>query len=116
MQAKAARFNVSANQLPVSTASCPTRRCARRQKERSCPRNEPQSGECQIKRRQMYLYVDVIDACHLKCPTCVRGVRAFPNTATKMSLEMFDAIVRKAKDDGAYGVGLFSWTEPFLCR
>lgn len=64
----------------------------------------------------MLLYVDVIDACHLKCPTCVRGVRAFPNTPRKMPLEMFRAIVAKAKADGAYRVSIFSWIEPFLCR
>jgi pyruvate-formate lyase-activating enzyme len=64
----------------------------------------------------MLLYVDVIDACHLKCPTCVRGVRAFPNTARKMPLDMFRAIVAKAKADGAYRVSIFSWIEPFLCR
>src|SRR5215469_7206639 len=64
----------------------------------------------------MLLYVDVIDACHLQCPTCVRGVRAFPNTTKKMSLDMFRAIVAKAKVDGAYQVDVFSWIEPFLCR
>lgn len=64
----------------------------------------------------MLLYVDVIDACHLKCPACVRGVRAFPNTSTKMPLDMFDRIVHKAKSDGAYRVSIFSWIEPFLCR
>jgi MoaA/NifB/PqqE/SkfB family radical SAM enzyme len=64
----------------------------------------------------MLLYVDIIDACHLKCPTCVRGVRAFPNTPTKMSLNMFRKIVTKAKNDGAYRVDIFSWIEPFLCK
>jgi MoaA/NifB/PqqE/SkfB family radical SAM enzyme len=64
----------------------------------------------------MLLYVDVIDACHLKCPTCARGVRAFPNTPKKMSLSMFRDIVNKAVDDGAYKVDIFSWIEPFLCR
>ena len=63
----------------------------------------------------MLLYVDIIDACHLKCPTCPRGVRAFPNTSKKMSLGMFREIVAKAKEDGAYRVDLFSWMEPFLC-
>ncbi len=64
----------------------------------------------------MLLYVDIIDACHLKCPTCVRGVRAFPNTARKMPLDVFERIVVKAKIDGAYKVDIFSWIEPFLCR
>jgi MoaA/NifB/PqqE/SkfB family radical SAM enzyme len=64
----------------------------------------------------MLLYVDVIDACHLTCPTCVRGVRAFPNTGRKMPLALFREIVAKAKADGAYKVDIFSWIEPFLCR
>jgi hypothetical protein len=34
----------------------------------------------------MILYVDVNDLCHLKCSTCVRGVRAIPNTAAVMPL------------------------------
>ena len=31
-------------------------------------------------------YVDIIDACSLKCPTCVRGLRLMQNTSAKMSL------------------------------
>lgn len=63
----------------------------------------------------MLLYVDTIDACNLKCPTCVRGSRALPNTGEKMPLAMFRLIVAKAKDDGdVHQVDLFNWIEPFL--
>jgi hypothetical protein len=62
----------------------------------------------------MLLYIDINDACGLKCPTCPKGVRAFPNTSKKMSLTMFSNIVQKGRYDGAYQVGLFNWVEPFL--
>ena len=62
----------------------------------------------------MLLYIDINDACNLKCTTCPRGVRAFPNTSKKMSLSMFRRIVEKGRHDGAYQVGLFNWVEPFL--
>ena len=64
----------------------------------------------------MILYVDIIDVCNLRCRTCPRGVRAFPNTPKKMSQAMFMKIVEKACYDGAYQVGLFNWIEPFLIR
>lgn len=62
----------------------------------------------------MLLYVDINDACHLRCGTCPRGVRAFPNSNRMMSLGTFRQIVRKGLHDGAYQVGLFNWVEPFL--
>ena len=62
----------------------------------------------------MILYVDINDLCHLRCPTCPRGVRAIPNTAAVMPLGLFERIVEKAIDDGAYQIDLFDWTEPFL--
>lgn len=62
----------------------------------------------------MLLYIDINDACNLKCATCPRGVRAFPNTSKKMSTDLFRRIVEKGVHDGAYQVGLFNWIEPFL--
>jgi MoaA/NifB/PqqE/SkfB family radical SAM enzyme len=61
-------------------------------------------------------YVDVIDACQMKCPTCVRGLRAMENSARKMSLEQFGQIIAKLKSEGYPLIGLFNWTEPFLNR
>jgi pyruvate-formate lyase-activating enzyme len=61
-------------------------------------------------------YIDIVDACPLKCPTCTRGVRVMPNTSAKMNLETFRAVVGKIKREGYGRIGLFSWTEPFLVR
>jgi MoaA/NifB/PqqE/SkfB family radical SAM enzyme len=62
----------------------------------------------------MLFYIDINDACHLRCPTCVRGVRLLPNTARKMPLDKFRTVIAKAKREGAYRVDVFNWTEPFL--
>jgi len=60
--------------------------------------------------------IDIIDACQLKCPTCVRGLRVMQNSSAKMSLEKFCAVLDKAKSEGYRRIGLYSWTEPFLNR
>lgn len=61
-------------------------------------------------------YVDTIDTCHLRCPSCHKGVRTIPNTTRKMPLEMFERIVNKLKAAGYQIVSLYNWTEPFLNR
>jgi hypothetical protein len=61
-------------------------------------------------------YVDTIDVCQLKCPTCVRGLRVLENSSAKMSLEQFKEIANKLKVEGYNKIGLFNWTEPFLNR
>jgi MoaA/NifB/PqqE/SkfB family radical SAM enzyme len=58
--------------------------------------------------------VDTIDVCHLKCPTCIRGLRGLPNSAKTMPLDLFRRIVAKIDREGFQNVGLFNWTEPFL--
>ncbi|EGV31108.1 Radical SAM domain protein [Thiorhodococcus drewsii AZ1] len=60
------------------------------------------------------IYVDLIDACHMKCPTCVRGTRLLPNSSRRIPMEQFERIVEKAKHEGYENVGLYNWTEPFL--
>ena len=62
----------------------------------------------------MVLYVDVVDVCNLKCPTCVRGTGLLPNSAKAMPLDKFERISVKARREGFTMVGLFNWTEPFL--
>lgn len=59
-------------------------------------------------------YIDTIDACHLKCPTCIRGVRGMRNTSSKMPMDLFEKVVAKVKSENYSRVGLYSWTEPFL--
>lgn len=61
-----------------------------------------------------FCFVDIIDACNLRCPTCVRGTRLLPNTTRKMSKTTFEKIVKKANAEGYKTIGLFNWTEPFL--
>ena len=61
-------------------------------------------------------YVDTIDACHLKCPSCLKGVRAIPNSSKKMPLDMFEQIVTKLNTAGYRKISLYNWTEPFLNR
>ena len=59
-------------------------------------------------------YIDTIDACQLRCPTCVRGTRLLPNTPRNMPVGMFERIVTKGKSEGYDAIGLYNWTEPFL--
>jgi MoaA/NifB/PqqE/SkfB family radical SAM enzyme len=61
-------------------------------------------------------WIDTIDACQLKCPTCIRGVRGIKNTGRKMELDTFSAIVDRLKSQGFRRLGLYNWTEPFLNR
>lgn len=60
------------------------------------------------------LWIDTNDVCNLKCPTCIRGVRGMVNSGSRLPLDQFDAIVRKAVSEGYKRIGLFNWTEPFL--
>ena len=45
-------------------------------------------------------FVDPIDVCNLKCPTCYRGAGVMPNAPKKMPLSKFDDIVAKLKSGG----------------
>jgi MoaA/NifB/PqqE/SkfB family radical SAM enzyme len=62
------------------------------------------------------VYIDTIDVCQLKCPTCVRGSRVMENTNAKMPLDKFTKIVEKAARQKTRRIGLYNWTEPFLNR
>ena len=62
----------------------------------------------------MLYYIDIVDACNLRCPTCIRGRRELENTSSRMSLNKFKNILAKAKDNGAKTIALYNWTEPFL--
>jgi Radical SAM superfamily len=59
-------------------------------------------------------YVDTIDVCHLRCPTCIRGLRGMENTTDQMDLEMFERVLARLRQQGFRKIGFFSWTEPFL--
>lgn len=59
-------------------------------------------------------WVDTIDVCHLKCPTCIRGVRGMQNTSRKMDLAFFETVAARLRQQGFHRIGFFNWTEPFL--
>jgi len=63
-----------------------------------------------------WAYVDTVDSCQLKCPTCARGVRLMLNSSRKMSIDLFEQIIAKLKFEGYRRIGLFNFTEPFLNR
>lgn len=64
--------------------------------------------------RRRIAYVDTLDVCHLRCPTCIRGVRGLANTTERMDLGLFRRIVARLREHGFRRLGLFNWTEPFL--
>lgn len=41
------------------------------------------------------LYVDLVDACNLACPTCPRGMRYMKNRKGQMSIDKFEKIRRE---------------------
>lgn len=62
----------------------------------------------------MLYYIDVVDACNLRCRTCPRGNGTLKNKEGIMELDLFKRILNKAMDNGAGAFGLYNWTEPFL--
>lgn len=42
-----------------------------------------------------FAYIDTVDSCQLKCPTCVRGLRLMANSSRKMSIDLFEQIIAK---------------------
>jgi len=61
-------------------------------------------------------YIDIIDKCNLRCPTCVRGTQLLKNSAASMPIDLFKKIVEKAKSEGYDTIGVYNWIEPFLCK
>lgn len=60
------------------------------------------------------LTVDLVDACNLTCPTCVRGSRYMKNRKRQMDFDYFKAVAAKAVTLGIHSIEPFNWTEPFL--
>lgn len=64
----------------------------------------------------IFLYVDPVGACGLKCPTCARGRGDLPVTA-EIPVPLFRDIIHKANIEVRLdGVGLYNWGEPLLHR
>jgi Radical SAM superfamily. len=59
-------------------------------------------------------FIDIVDACNLRCPECIRGTRAMPNSNDSMPFDLFQKICAKLMSEKYTTVELFNWTEPFL--
>jgi len=62
------------------------------------------------------LYIDLIDRCNLRCPSCPRGNSTHvAQEKGRMTPERLNRIMKKATDEcNVRSVHLYNWTEPFL--
>lgn len=60
------------------------------------------------------VFIDIVNACNLRCPECIRGTRTMPNSNAEMPFELFQKICYKLKAEKYKTVELYNWTEPFL--
>jgi organic radical activating enzyme len=83
-----------------------------------CRSARPGNGSTAMINRINQLYIDIVAACNLRCPSCIMGSvdwadSEFPKG--KMSLAMLEAILDKARAELPVGrVHLYNWTEPML--
>src|SRR5574344_1520015 len=62
----------------------------------------------------MKFFIDIVDACNIRCTSCIRGQQAIKNSNNRMGFSLFEKIMLKAKQNGVDSVDLYNWTEPFL--
>jgi MoaA/NifB/PqqE/SkfB family radical SAM enzyme len=62
----------------------------------------------------MNMYIDIVGACNLSCPSCPMGNSENLNFKKSMQLDMFRQIVEKAKTEGLRTIFLYNWTEPLV--
>ena len=61
------------------------------------------------------VYIDIVGACNLRCPSCPVGNMNELMPKGSMPPELLDRIVAKAASEiDRMSVGLYNWTEPFL--
>lgn len=60
------------------------------------------------------MFIDLVDACNLRCKTCFRGQRMIKNTHHAMDVYSFSEIMSKAKRECITNIHCYNWTEPFL--
>ncbi|WP_336346526.1 hypothetical protein [Pseudomonas monsensis] len=60
------------------------------------------------------MYIDIVGACNLSCPSCPMGNSENLNFKKAMQLDMFKQIVDKAKTEGVDTIYLDNWTEPLI--
>ncbi|AZC26123.1 MULTISPECIES: radical SAM protein [Pseudomonas] len=62
----------------------------------------------------MHMFIDIVGACNLSCPSCPMGNSENNNFKKSMPMEMFNEIVKKAKSEGVSSIHLYNWTEPLV--
>jgi organic radical activating enzyme len=62
----------------------------------------------------MNMYIDIVGACNLSCPSCPMGNSENVNFKKAMQVEMFTKIVEKARSEGVETIFLYNWTEPLI--
>jgi molybdenum cofactor biosynthesis enzyme MoaA len=62
------------------------------------------------------MFIDIVDACNIRCATCPRGYLQIESTSNIMDLELFQNIIKKGWTEGYRTIALYNWTEPFLNR
>jgi pyruvate-formate lyase-activating enzyme len=60
------------------------------------------------------MYIDIVGACNLSCPSCPMGNSENLNFKKAMQLDMFKQIVAKARTEGVTSIFLYNWTEPLV--
>ncbi|WP_445181381.1 radical SAM protein [Pseudomonas sp. McL0111] len=60
------------------------------------------------------MYIDIVGACNLSCPSCPMGNSENVNFKKAMQVEMFTKIVEKARSEGIQTIFLYNWTEPLI--
>lgn len=62
-----------------------------------------------------FLYIDIINACNLKCQSCPRGLRIMENTNEHISLTKYKKMLEIIEKQAVIkNLGLYNWSEPFL--
>mgnify|MGYP001026320851 FL=1 len=62
----------------------------------------------------MNMYIDIVGACNLSCPSCPMGNSENVNFKKAMQVDMFRKIVEKACNEGVETIFLYNWTEPLI--
>lgn len=62
----------------------------------------------------MLMYIDIVGACNLSCPSCPMGNSENHNFKKSMHIDTFRQIVDKAKREGIRSIHLYNWTEPMI--
>lgn len=62
----------------------------------------------------MHMFIDIVGACNLSCPSCPMGNSENHNFKKSMSIETFKLIVEKARVEGVNSIHLYNWTEPLI--